>query len=102
MLTVQRGGSSVALLEITGSKGAVQVNGKTYRRNARLILSGGDEVVFGSSGKHSYVSFTHGFLGRIYLYPLLVPACSSFLSLQVSLICFVRKLFSHEFSVFRL
>ncbi|XP_057422659.1 uncharacterized protein LOC130716674 isoform X2 [Lotus japonicus] len=52
---IERGGSSVALLEITGSKGAVQVNGKTYRRNARLILSGGDEVVFGSSGKHSYI-----------------------------------------------
>ncbi|KAJ1435686.1 SMAD/FHA domain superfamily [Sesbania bispinosa] len=52
---IERGGSSVALLEITGGKGSVQVNGKTYRRNARLILSGGDEVVFGSSGKHAYI-----------------------------------------------
>ena len=52
---IERGGSPVALLEITGGKGAVQVNGKTYRKNARLILSGGDEVVFGSSGKHAYI-----------------------------------------------
>ncbi|XP_004495974.1 uncharacterized protein [Cicer arietinum] len=52
---IEHGGSSVALLEITGGKGTVQVNGKTYRRNARLILNGGDEVVFGSSGKHAYI-----------------------------------------------
>ncbi|XP_061347252.1 uncharacterized protein LOC133292819 [Gastrolobium bilobum] len=52
---IERGGSSVALLEITGVKGAVQVNGKTYRKKARQILSGGDEVVFGSSGKHAYI-----------------------------------------------
>ncbi|KAK7344436.1 hypothetical protein VNO77_14034 [Canavalia gladiata] len=50
-----RGGSSVALLEITGGKGSIHINGKTYRKNARLILSGGDEVVFGSSGKHAYI-----------------------------------------------
>ncbi|KAK7270209.1 hypothetical protein RIF29_23193 [Crotalaria pallida] len=52
---IESGGSSVALLEITGGKGAVQVNGKTHRKNVRLILSGGDEVVFGSSGKHAYI-----------------------------------------------
>ncbi|XP_057425216.1 uncharacterized protein LOC130718616 [Lotus japonicus] len=52
---IEREGSSVALLEITGGKGTVQVNGKTYRKNARLILSGGDEVVFASSGKHAYI-----------------------------------------------
>nr|KYP74210.1 ATPase family AAA domain-containing protein 1 [Cajanus cajan] len=54
---IERGGSSVALLEITGGKGSIQVNGKTYRKNqnARVILSGGDEVVFGSSGKHAYI-----------------------------------------------
>ncbi|XP_061347251.1 uncharacterized protein LOC133292818 [Gastrolobium bilobum] len=52
---IERGDSSVALLETTGGKGAVQVNGKTYRKNASQILSGGDEVVFGSSGKHAYI-----------------------------------------------
>ncbi|ESW15837.1 hypothetical protein PHAVU_007G106400 [Phaseolus vulgaris] len=52
---IERGGSSVALLEITGGKGSIQVNGRTHRKNTRLILSGGDEVVFGSSGKHAYI-----------------------------------------------
>ncbi|KAG5080169.1 hypothetical protein JHK86_004234 [Glycine max] len=52
--SAQRGSSSGALLEITGSKGSIHVNGKTYRKNACLILSGGDEVVFGSSAKYAY------------------------------------------------
>ncbi|RDX71267.1 hypothetical protein CR513_49412, partial [Mucuna pruriens] len=52
---IERGGSSGALLEITGGKGSIHVNGKTYRKNARLILSGGDEVVFGSSAKYAYI-----------------------------------------------
>ncbi|KAG5063217.1 hypothetical protein JHK85_004400 [Glycine max] len=53
--SAQRGSSSGALLEITGSKGSIHVNGKTYRKNACLILSGGDEVVFGSSAKYAYI-----------------------------------------------
>nr|XP_023880277.1 uncharacterized protein LOC111992647 [Quercus suber]XP_023880278.1 uncharacterized protein LOC111992647 [Quercus suber]XP_023880279.1 uncharacterized protein LOC111992647 [Quercus suber]XP_023880280.1 uncharacterized protein LOC111992647 [Quercus suber] len=52
---IEREGSSVTLLEITGGKGAVQVNGKYYRKNSSVILSGGDEVVFTSSGKHAYI-----------------------------------------------
>ncbi|KHN46576.1 Spastin [Glycine soja] len=52
---IERGSSSGALLEITGSKGSIHVNGKTYRKNACLILSGGDEVVFGSSAKYAYI-----------------------------------------------
>ncbi|XP_039685765.1 uncharacterized protein [Medicago truncatula] len=51
----QQGGSSVALLEITGGKGVVQVNGKTFRRTTKMILNGGDEVIFGASGKHAYI-----------------------------------------------
>ncbi|KAL5165213.1 hypothetical protein HKD37_18G050374 [Glycine soja] len=39
-----RGGLFVALLEITGGKASIQVNGKTYRKNSRLILSGGSEI----------------------------------------------------------
>jgi len=66
--SAQRGGSSVALLEITGGKGSILVNGRTHRKNTRLILSGGDEVVFGSSGKHAYVSFTYGSIRRVYLF----------------------------------
>ncbi|KAL2323638.1 hypothetical protein Fmac_028017 [Flemingia macrophylla] len=52
---IERGGSSGALLEITGGKGFIQVNGRIYRKDACLILSGGDEVVFGSSAKHAYI-----------------------------------------------
>lgn len=53
----QRGDASVALLEVVGGKGAVQVNGKLYQKSSSLILSGGDELVFSASGKHAYVSF---------------------------------------------
>ncbi|MQL94377.1 hypothetical protein Taro_027032, partial [Colocasia esculenta] len=51
----ERGGTSVASLEISGSKGIVQVNGKTIEKNSNIILTGGDEVVFTSSGKHAYI-----------------------------------------------
>ncbi|KAL3849768.1 hypothetical protein ACJIZ3_011650 [Penstemon smallii] len=49
------GGESVTLLEITGKKGAVQVNGKAYSKDTTIPLNGGDEVVFSSSGKHAYI-----------------------------------------------
>ncbi|CAK9175309.1 unnamed protein product [Ilex paraguariensis] len=51
----ERGGTSVTLLEITGGKGAVQVNGKVYPKNSTVPLSEGDEVVFSLSGKHAYI-----------------------------------------------
>ncbi|THG01027.1 hypothetical protein TEA_009827 [Camellia sinensis var. sinensis] len=51
---LQRGGSPGTLLEIIGGKGAVQVNGKVYAKNSTIPLSGGDEVVFSSSGRHAY------------------------------------------------
>lgn len=44
-------------MEITGGKGYVQVNGKVCQQDSKVILIGGDEIVFGSSGKHAYVSF---------------------------------------------
>ncbi|XXG79265.1 hypothetical protein AAC387_Pa09g0372 [Persea americana] len=50
---VEHGGASVTLLEITGNKGVVQVNGKTVDQN--VFLSGGDQVVFSSSGEHTYI-----------------------------------------------
>ncbi|KAF5731452.1 hypothetical protein HS088_TW18G00129 [Tripterygium wilfordii] len=52
---VERGGSSVALLEISGGKGFVQVNGKIYYKNSSKTLTSGDELVFSSSGKHAYI-----------------------------------------------
>ncbi|XP_015891974.2 uncharacterized protein LOC107426342 isoform X1 [Ziziphus jujuba] len=45
----------VAVLDILGGKGSVQVNGKTYKKKCFVNLSGGDEVVFGSCGKHAYI-----------------------------------------------
>ncbi|GMH25989.1 hypothetical protein Nepgr_027832 [Nepenthes gracilis] len=52
---IEQGGSSSALLEITGALGAVQVNGKIHQRNSSLVLTGGDEVIFSLSGKHAYI-----------------------------------------------
>lgn len=43
------------MLESRG-KGSVQVNGKTVRKNTNCILHSGDELVFGATGNHAYVS----------------------------------------------
>ncbi|XP_058077498.1 uncharacterized protein LOC131225904 isoform X2 [Magnolia sinica] len=53
----QHEGASIALLKISGSKGVVQVNGKIIEKNSTITLSGGDEVVFSSSGTgdHAYI-----------------------------------------------
>ncbi|XP_019197433.1 PREDICTED: uncharacterized protein LOC109191291 isoform X2 [Ipomoea nil] len=48
-------GISSTLLEINGKKGSVQVNGKICQKNSIVPLNGGDEVVFGSSGRHAYI-----------------------------------------------
>lgn len=47
----------MAVVESTGSKGSVQVNGKFLKKNTSCELRSGDEVVFGSLGNHAYVSF---------------------------------------------
>ncbi|KAH6813966.1 AAA-type ATPase family protein [Perilla frutescens var. frutescens] len=49
------GGEALTLLEITGKKGAVQVNGKHYYKDTTIPLTAGDEVVFSLSDKRSYV-----------------------------------------------
>ncbi|CAL1405756.1 unnamed protein product [Linum trigynum] len=51
----QREGSTVAVLESTGSKGSVQVNGSIVKKNSSRVLSSGDEVVFGLLGNHAYI-----------------------------------------------
>ncbi|XP_042414015.1 uncharacterized protein LOC122002771 isoform X1 [Zingiber officinale] len=51
----QLGGASVAMLEIVGRKGFVQVNGKSFERNSNVVLMGGDELIFSASGKHAYI-----------------------------------------------
>lgn len=53
----QREGSDVAVLESTGSKGSVIVNGTLVKKSTCCTLNSGDEVVFGLHGNHSYVSF---------------------------------------------
>ncbi|KAM1395622.1 hypothetical protein FF1_031386 [Malus domestica] len=52
---VKREGLSTAELEIIGGNGDVQVNEKTYQKDTKVILNGGDEVVFSSSGRHAYI-----------------------------------------------
>lgn len=52
----QREGNAVAVLESTGSKGSVLVNGTLVKKNTSCVLNSGDEVVFGSLGNHAYVS----------------------------------------------
>ncbi|CAL9132680.1 unnamed protein product [Musa acuminata var. zebrina] len=47
-------GAYVALLETTGAKGLVQVNGKTVDKDS-IILAEGDEVVFSRPEKHIYI-----------------------------------------------
>ncbi|CAN4101181.1 unnamed protein product [Withania somnifera] len=51
----QEKGGFITLLEITGKKGDVQVNGKVYPKNSTVPPNDGDEMVFGSSGEHAYI-----------------------------------------------
>lgn len=52
---IENGGPSGALLEITGGKGEVEVNGNVHHKDSHVMLRGGDELVFSPSGKHSYI-----------------------------------------------
>lgn len=53
----KRDGTPVVMLENVSSKGHVRVNGKTLDKDSDIVLTGGDEVVFSSTGRHAYVSF---------------------------------------------
>ncbi|RCV18908.1 hypothetical protein SETIT_3G340700v2 [Setaria italica] len=48
-------------LEVTGESGLVVVNGTRVIQGAKVPLRRGDEVVFGQSGKHAYVSLLSDF-----------------------------------------
>ncbi|XVE77637.1 hypothetical protein DITRI_Ditri13aG0078700 [Diplodiscus trichospermus] len=52
---IESDGTSVALLEVTGGKGSVQVNGRICCKNTSLILNAGDELIFTSTGNHAYI-----------------------------------------------
>uniref|UniRef100_A0A0D9XV04 AAA+ ATPase domain-containing protein n=1 Tax=Leersia perrieri TaxID=77586 RepID=A0A0D9XV04_9ORYZ len=45
-------------LEVFGKKGVVQLNGRSIHAGTKVPLTGGDEVVFSSCGKHAYI-FQH-------------------------------------------
>ncbi|OWM90583.1 uncharacterized protein LOC116187611 isoform X2 [Punica granatum] len=51
----QREGSVVAVLESTGGKGSVQVNGTPVKKSTNRVLKSGDELVFGLLGNHAYI-----------------------------------------------
>lgn len=51
----QREGGAVAVLEVTGSKGSVQVNGEPVKKGCVCDLHSGDEVVFGLLGNNAYI-----------------------------------------------
>ncbi|MBA0548043.1 hypothetical protein Golob_019163 [Gossypium lobatum] len=51
----QHEGSAAAMLESTGSKGSVQVNGTVLKKNNSCVLKSGDEVVFSLLGNHAYI-----------------------------------------------
>ncbi|XP_015579764.1 uncharacterized protein LOC8266316 isoform X2 [Ricinus communis] len=51
----QREGGAVAVLESTGSKGSVQVNGEVIKKGTTRDLHSGDEVVFGLMGNNAYI-----------------------------------------------
>ncbi|XP_044486985.1 uncharacterized protein LOC123212027 isoform X4 [Mangifera indica] len=46
------------MLESTGSKGSVQVNGSIVKKTTSRVLKSGDEIIFGSLGNHAYI-FQH-------------------------------------------
>ncbi|KAF3330268.1 Spastin [Carex littledalei] len=51
----ERSGALIAVLEVVGRKSKVQVNGKSVSSNRHVVLNGGDELVFGTSGGHAYI-----------------------------------------------
>lgn len=52
----EQGGSSIIKLEISGNKGAVQLNGKIHQKGSSpLTITGGDELIFGTTGRYSYI-----------------------------------------------
>ncbi|XP_010248969.1 PREDICTED: uncharacterized protein LOC104591697 isoform X2 [Nelumbo nucifera] len=51
----QRDNSVIAMIESTGSKGTVHINGKLQKKNSSCVLNSGDEVIFGLAGNHAYI-----------------------------------------------
>jgi hypothetical protein len=60
MFNFQQGGPCE--LEVLGKKGMVQLNGRSISSDTKVPLTGGDEVIFNSCGKHAYVSYDLWFI----------------------------------------
>ncbi|OEL14540.1 ATPase family AAA domain-containing protein 1-A [Dichanthelium oligosanthes] len=57
-------------LEVVGKKGVVQLNGRSISPGTKVPLTGGDEVIFSSCGKHAYI-FQHPLNDKV---PKTVPS----------------------------
>ncbi|XP_066337616.1 uncharacterized protein [Miscanthus floridulus] len=57
-------------LEVLGKKGMVQLNGRPISPGTKVPLTGGDEVIFSSCGKHAYI-FQHPLNDKV---PKTVPS----------------------------
>ncbi|GJN05090.1 hypothetical protein PR202_ga22691 [Eleusine coracana subsp. coracana] len=73
-------------LEVVGKKGAVHLNGRSISAGMKVPLTGGDEVVFNSCGKHAYI-FQHPLNDKV---PKTVP--SSAVSLLESPVSSVKRI----------
>lgn len=49
-------------MDIIGGNGGVIINGKTLKKNTRILLKGGDEIVFQSKNQYSFVSLCNSCL----------------------------------------
>lgn len=52
---VQHESNGLAVLESTGSKGSVLINGIAVKKNDSRVLHSGDEVVFDTLGSYAFV-----------------------------------------------
>ncbi|XP_062183092.1 uncharacterized protein LOC133887165 isoform X2 [Phragmites australis] len=73
-------------LEVIGKKGLVQLNGRSLSSGMKVPLTGGDEVIFSSCGKHAYI-FQHPLNDKVHK---MVP--SSAVSLLESPVASVKRI----------
>lgn len=56
----------------------MQVNGKIIKKGTSCVLNSGDEVVFGLSGNHAYVSITSVLCAFLFGYKIFLGALSTY------------------------
>lgn len=82
MFNFQQGGQCE--LEVVGKKGMVQLNGRSISPGTKVPLTGGDEVIFSSFGKHAYVSYYHFF------FHLVIQFFFNYISSFMTVVCTFR------------